>query len=125
MLKQNRITHDHWWNEGFKGHPERKIPWRDNYTKFDEFNWFLSIKKISLTKGGPKWLMSYNSALVRIDDIKLLVCNESFSIIDIPLEMRDTLINLSLGLRDRLSHLLGHQFCVFSFIFLQDLLQIS
>ena len=85
----------------------------------------LSIYKILLTKGGPKWLMSYNSALVRIDDIKLLVCNESLSIIDIPLEMRDTLINLSLGLRDRLSHLLGHQFCVFSFIFLQDLLQIS
>ena len=85
----------------------------------------LSMYKILLTKGGPKWLMSYNSALVRIDDIKLLVCNESLSIIDIPLEMRDTLINLSLGLRDRLSHLLGHQLCVFSFIFLQDLLQIS
>jgi len=106
VLKHNRVAHDHWRNYGFKGQPEREIPWHDY-------------------KGGPKWLMSYNSALVRIDDIKLLVCNKSLSIIDIPLEMRDTLINLSFGLRDRLSHLLGHQFCVFSFIFLQDLLQIS
>ena len=87
MFKQNRITHDHWWDEGFKGHPEREIPWRDDYTKFDKLNRFLSIKQILLTKSGPKWLMSDKSTLVRINDIKLLVCNESFSIVDIPLQM--------------------------------------
>ena len=53
---------------------------------------------VVLTKRGTEWLMRDDTSLILVDDVELLVLQESLCVVLVPLHVADTLVNLTLGL---------------------------
>ena len=69
--------------------------------------------------------MSNEARLVRINDVKLLICQESLRVLNVILHVRDAFVNLSQRLSDWLAHLLSDKPCIFLLVFGQNGLQVA
>ncbi len=69
--------------------------------------------------------MSDDSRLIGVDYVELLVSHKALGVVDVVLKVTDALIDFTLCLRNRLSHLLSHQLGVVMFVFPQNILQVT
>ena len=69
--------------------------------------------------------MRNDTRLVRIRDRELFVLNEPLRVVDVVLQVSDALVNLSLRLHNRLSHLLSHEAGVRVLVLREDLLEVA
>ena len=69
--------------------------------------------------------MRDDSGLVWVHNRQFLVLNEALGVVNVPLHVRNALVDLGLSLHDRLAHFLSDQARVHGSILREDVLQIA